>query len=65
MLRVDVGRADLSDLRERGLTTGLAVTDQEPASWTRDHPAEGKQRLLPIDHPLINASRNVSTCFGD
>jgi phosphofructokinase-like protein len=26
---------------------------------------EGKQRLVPIDHPLIDAARNVSTCFGD
>lgn len=26
---------------------------------------EGKQRLVPIDHSLIRAARNVSTCFGD
>jgi 6-phosphofructokinase 1 len=26
---------------------------------------EGKQRLVPIDHPLVSAARNVSTCFGD
>jgi ATP-dependent phosphofructokinase / diphosphate-dependent phosphofructokinase len=26
---------------------------------------EGKQRLVPVDHPLLNAARNVSTCFGD
>ena len=27
--------------------------------------AEGKQRLVPVDHPLILAGRNVGTCFGD
>jgi 6-phosphofructokinase 1 len=26
--------------------------------------AEGKQRLVPRDHPLISAARNVGTCFG-
>jgi 6-phosphofructokinase 1 len=26
--------------------------------------AEGKQRLIPLDHPLISAARNVGTCFG-
>lgn len=25
----------------------------------------GKQRLVPIDHPLIAAARGVGTCFGD
>ena len=27
--------------------------------------AAGKQRLVPVDHPLISAARNVGTCFGD
>ena len=27
--------------------------------------AAGKQRLVPIDHPLIDAARAVRTCFGD
>ena len=27
--------------------------------------AEGKQRLVPVDHPLVHAARNVGTCFGD
>ncbi len=26
---------------------------------------EGKQRLVPLDHPLVRAARNVGTCFGD
>jgi ATP-dependent phosphofructokinase / diphosphate-dependent phosphofructokinase len=26
--------------------------------------AEGKQRLVPVDHPLVRAARNVGTCFG-
>jgi ATP-dependent phosphofructokinase / diphosphate-dependent phosphofructokinase len=26
---------------------------------------EDKQRLVPIDHPLILAARNIGTCFGD
>jgi 6-phosphofructokinase 1 len=25
----------------------------------------GKQRLVPLDHPLLRAARNVGTCFGD
>lgn len=27
--------------------------------------AANKQRLIPLDHPLIQAARNVGTCFGD
>jgi 6-phosphofructokinase len=27
--------------------------------------AAGKQRLVPIDHPLVHHARNVGTCFGD
>jgi len=27
--------------------------------------AENKQRLVPLVHPLIQAGRNVGTCFGD
>jgi len=27
--------------------------------------AANKQRLVPLDHPLIQAARNVGTCFGD
>jgi 6-phosphofructokinase 1 len=27
--------------------------------------AEGKQRLVPVDHPLVLAARNIGTCFGD
>ncbi len=27
--------------------------------------AEGKQRLVPTDLPLLRAARNVGTCFGD
>ena len=27
--------------------------------------AENKQRLVPLDHSLIQAARNVGTCFGD
>ena len=27
--------------------------------------AAGKQRLVPLDHPLVRAARNVGTCFGD
>ena len=27
--------------------------------------SEGKQRLVPIDHPLVHAARNIGTCFGD
>jgi phosphofructokinase-like protein len=27
--------------------------------------AAGKQRTIPVDHPLIRAARHVGTCFGD
>ena len=27
--------------------------------------AAGNQRLVPLDHPLIDAARSVRTCFGD
>jgi len=27
--------------------------------------AADKQRLVPKDHPLIEAARSVYTCFGD
>lgn len=27
--------------------------------------AEGKQRLVPVDHPLVLAARNIGTSFGD
>ncbi len=27
--------------------------------------AENKQRLVPTDHPLLRAARDVGTCFGD
>jgi ATP-dependent phosphofructokinase / diphosphate-dependent phosphofructokinase len=26
--------------------------------------AVGKQRLVPVDHPLVVAARSVGTCFG-
>jgi 6-phosphofructokinase 1 len=35
-----------------------AITDIELTS------VEGKQRLVPPDHPLITAARDVGTCFG-
>jgi hypothetical protein len=27
--------------------------------------AAGRQRLVPLDDPLIEAARSVYTCFGD
>jgi ATP-dependent phosphofructokinase / diphosphate-dependent phosphofructokinase len=38
---------------------GARITDVDLTS------AAGKQRLVPIDHPLIEAARDVGTCFGD
>jgi 6-phosphofructokinase 1 len=35
------------------------ITDVELTS------VENKQRLVPVDHPLILAARDVGTCFGD
>jgi ATP-dependent phosphofructokinase / diphosphate-dependent phosphofructokinase len=42
----------------------LVVMKGRTVTHIRLEEAEGKQRLVPLDHPLIRAARNVNTCFG-
>jgi 6-phosphofructokinase 1 len=41
-------------VQQRGAITDIDLTS-----------IAGKQRLVPRDHPLIHAARDVRTCFGD
>jgi len=55
-------------LREKAQTFGKAIEDIQVKlnAQTRTlEEAEGKQRLIPLDSPLLRAARNVGTCFGD
>ena len=38
---------------------GGAITDIDLTE------VEGKQRLVPVDHPLVQAARRIGTSFGD
>jgi ATP-dependent phosphofructokinase / diphosphate-dependent phosphofructokinase len=52
---------ELLDAGERGR---LVVMKGMTVTHIPIEEAEGKQRLVPIDHPLVRAARNVGTCFG-
>jgi 6-phosphofructokinase 1 len=52
---------ELLDAGERGR---LVVMKGRTVTHIPLEEAEGKQRLVPPDHPLIRAARNVGTCFG-
>ena len=51
------------------LTTGersrLVVMKGRTVTHIALEEADGKQRLVPVDHPLIMAARNIGTSFGD
>ncbi|NLT65788.1 MAG: 6-phosphofructokinase [Acidobacteria bacterium] len=53
------------DLLAEGERSRLVVVRAGVVTHIPLQDAEGKQRLVPIDHPLIRAARNVGTCFGD
>ena len=52
---------ELLDAGERGR---LVVMKGRTVTHIPIEEAEGKQRLVPVDHPLVRAARNVGTCFG-
>ena len=52
---------ELLDEGERGK---LVVMKGRTVTQIPIQEAEGKQRLVPVDHPLVRAARNVGTCFG-
>ena len=53
------------ELLEAGERGRLVVMKGRTVTHIPIGDVEGKQRLVPVDHPLIRAARNVGTCFGD
>jgi ATP-dependent phosphofructokinase / diphosphate-dependent phosphofructokinase len=53
------------DLLMAGERSRLVVMKGTTTTHIPLEEAAGKQRLVPVDHPLIQAARNVGTCFGD
>jgi len=64
VLATEFGSAAV-ELLASGEIGRLVVTQQGSITHIPLSETEGKQRLVPNDHPLIDAARNVSTCFGD
>lgn len=52
------------ELLDEGESGRLVVMKGRTVTHIPITEAEGKQRLVPPDHPLIRAARNVGTCFG-
>jgi ATP-dependent phosphofructokinase / diphosphate-dependent phosphofructokinase len=52
------------DLLAAGECGRLVVMKGRTVTHIPIEDAEGKQRLVPLDHPLIGAARNLGTCFG-
>jgi 6-phosphofructokinase 1 len=52
------------ELLEAGERGRLVVMKGRMVTHIPIEEAEGKQRLVPPDHPLIRAARNIGTCFG-
>jgi ATP-dependent phosphofructokinase / diphosphate-dependent phosphofructokinase len=52
-------------LLKMGKTNRLVVMKGQELSDVDIQSAADKQRLVPLDHPLIAAARSVYTCFGD
>ena len=53
------------ELLMSGEKSRLVVMKGRTVSHIPLEEAEGKQRLVPADHPLIMAARNIGTSFGD
>jgi 6-phosphofructokinase 1 len=64
VLATEFGNAAI-ELLMRGERCRLVVMKGRTVTHIPLEDAENKQRLVPIDHPLIQAARNVGTCFGD
>ncbi len=53
------------ELLEAGERGRLVVMKGRTVTHIPLEEAADKQRLVPLDHPLLRAARNVGTCFGD
>ncbi len=53
------------ELLMKGIHNRLVVMKGRTVTDIPLEEAAGKQRLIPVDHPLVRAARNVGTCFGD
>jgi phosphofructokinase-like protein len=52
------------ELLEAGERARLVVMKGRTVTHIPLEEAEGKQRLVPLDHPLLRAARDIGTCFG-
>ena len=52
------------ELLDAGARARLVVMKGRTITHIPIEEAEGKQRFVPVDHPLVRAARNVGTCFG-
>lgn len=64
VLATEFGNKAIELLME-GESSRLVVMKGRTVTHIPLEEAENKQRLVPVDHPLIQAARNVGTCFGD
>ena len=64
VLATEFGNAAIEILMQ-GERSRLVVMKGRTVTHIPIEEAENKQRLVPVDHPLIQAARNVGTCFGD
>jgi phosphofructokinase-like protein len=64
VLATEFGNAAI-ELLMAGKQNRLVVMKGRTVSHIPLEDAENKQRLVPLDHPLFQAARNVGTCFGD
>ena len=52
------------ELLDAGESGRLVVMKGRTVTHIPIEEVEGKQRFVPVDHPLVRAARNVGTCFG-
>lgn len=64
VLATQFGHHAMQLLRE-GQKNRLVVMNGRTLGDVDIQSAAGKQRLVPLDHPLVEAARAVYTCFGD
>jgi phosphofructokinase-like protein len=64
VLATEFGNKAIEILME-GERSRLVVMKGRTVTHIPMEEAENKQRLVPLDHALIQAARNVGTCFGD
>jgi phosphofructokinase-like protein len=64
VLATEFGNKAIEILME-GERSRLVVMQGRTVTHIPLEEAENKQRLVPLDSPLIQAGRNIGTCFGD